>query len=93
MSDDRDGQAKGGVPDTDPRHIDPASDLADLFEAGEFDASIATDADREQLEEFVRRAEAGEFDADAGLEATVRIARALLNEDESGMGADGAREE
>jgi len=42
-----------------------------------------TDDDPEELREFVERAEASEFDlrADPGLEATVRIVRAILDED------------
>ena len=41
-----------------------------------------TSVDREQLREFLRRAEAGEFGrADPGLTATVRIVRSLLDED------------
>jgi hypothetical protein len=67
-----------GAPDSDPRHIDPAGDLADAVEDGEFDISLAEDQDHEDLREFVERAEAGEFGADPGLEATVRIARSLL---------------
>lgn len=76
--DDRDGDC---VPDSDPRHLDPAGTMADLVESGEFDISLADEQDREELREFVARAEAGEFDpVDPGLEATVRIARALLND-------------
>jgi len=74
-----DGQDGDGVPDSDPRHIDPASDLADAVEGGEFDILLAEDQDPEELREFIRRAEAGEFGpADPGIEATVRIARSLL---------------
>ena len=72
---------EAGVPDTDPRHIDPAGDIADLFESGEIDVdSIDVQNDPEELREFVERAEAGEYDlrADPGLEATVRIVRTLL---------------
>ncbi|AEN07964.1 hypothetical protein Halar_0029 (plasmid) [halophilic archaeon DL31] len=76
-----DGHDADGVPDSDPRHLDPAVDMADLVEGGEFDIVLAEDQSREELEEFVRKAKAGEFDpVDHGLEATVRIARALLNE-------------
>ena len=73
MTDDADG-----IPDSDPRHLDPAGDIADLVESGEFDIDLADDQDPEELREFVERAEAGEFGADPGLEATVRIARSLL---------------
>ena len=77
---DEDGD-EAGVPDSDPRHIDPAGDIADLFESGEIDVDgIDVQNDPEELREFVERAEAGEFDlrADPGLEATVRIVRTLL---------------
>ena len=86
MSDDTDEDGSPGVPDSDPRHIDPAGDIADLFESGEIDVDgidvdgIDVQNDPEELREFVERAEAGEFDlrADPGLEATVRIVRTLL---------------
>jgi len=78
MTDEEDG-----VPDSDPRHLDPAGDIADAVESGEFDIELAEEQSKAELREFVRKAEAGEFDlrADPGLEATVRIARALLEED------------
>jgi len=76
---DPEGNPTGeGLPDTDPRHLDPAADLVEAFERGEIDAELTEDADREDLREFVRRAEAGEFDAGPGLEAAVRIVRSLL---------------
>ena len=80
MTDPEDGQDGDGVPDSDPRHIDPAGDLADVVESGDMDIELADAQDAEELREFVERAEAGEFDlrADPGLEATVRIARAML---------------
>jgi hypothetical protein len=89
MTDD-DPEEDAGVPESDPRHFDPAGDIADLVESGEFDIDLAEDQDAEELREFVRKAEAGEFDlrADPALEATVRIARALL-EDEPGDGGTG----
>jgi hypothetical protein len=71
---------EAGVPDTDPEHLDPAGDLADAVEGGELEMGLAPDADREELREFLRKAERGEFDADPGLEAAVRIVRALLEE-------------
>jgi hypothetical protein len=73
-----------GVPDSDPRHIDPAADLADAVESGAFDIELADDQDEAEFREFLERAEAGEFEADPGLEATVRIVRSLL--DDSGDG-------
>jgi len=82
LHDDTDGEPEdAGVPDSDPRHIDPAGDIADAVESGEFDIQLAEDQSREELEEFVRKAEAGEFDlrADPGLEATVRIVRSILD--------------
>ena len=69
-----------GVPDSDPRHLDPAGHMADLVESGTVDMQLDDDADREELEEFLARAEAGEYDADPGLEATVRIVRSLLDD-------------
>ena len=77
-----DGRDGDGVPDSDPRHIDPAGDLADLVESGDMDIELADGQDAEELREFVERAEAGEFDlrADPGLEATVRIVRAMLDD-------------
>ena len=77
-----DGRDGDGVPDSDPQHIDPAGDLADLVESGDMDIELADGQDAEELREFVERAEAGEFDlrADPGLEATVRIVRAMLDD-------------
>lgn len=75
MNDDRDG-----VPDSDPRHIDPAADIADAIEDGELSGMrLGSDADRDELEEFIERAESGEFGAEPSVEAMVRIARALLD--------------
>ena len=79
MTDESDGA--DGVPDSDPRHLDPAGDIAELVESGGFDIDRADDQNPEELREFIRRAEAGEFGADPGVEATVRIARAILDED------------
>jgi hypothetical protein len=68
-----------GVPDSDPRHLDPAGDIADLVESAEFDISLDDDQDPKELREFVDAVERGEYDpVDPGLEATVRIARSLL---------------
>jgi len=69
------------VPETDPRHIDPAGDLADAVESGDLDLSLADDQDAEDLREFVEAAESGELGPiDPGLEAQVRIVRALLDD-------------
>jgi len=76
---EHDDHDEPGVLDSDPRHIDPAGDVADLIESGEFDIELADDQDVSDLREFVECAEAGEFgDTDPGLEATVGIARAML---------------
>jgi hypothetical protein len=80
--DERDDETDDvGTPDTDPRHIDPAGDLADAVETDELEISLADDQDADELREFVERAEAGEFGpVDPGLEAQVRIARSLLDD-------------
>jgi len=83
MTDDERDADAGDVatPDTDPRHIDPAGDLADAVETGDLEVSLADDQSVDELREFVERAEAGEFDpVDPGLEAQVRIARSLLDD-------------
>jgi hypothetical protein len=87
-----DAEDGDGVPDSDPRHIDPAGDLADAVESGEFNIEIDDDQDTEELREFVERAEAGEFDlrADPGLEPTVRIARAMLDDVDGDQDAEDA---
>lgn len=84
MSDDStDTDAGAGVPDSDPEHLDPAGDMADLIESGEIDIELADDQSPEELREFVEAAERGELgEVDPGLEATVRIARAMLPDDE-----------
>ena len=85
MTEDDVDPEEDGVPDSDPRHIDPAGDIADLIESGEHDIQLAEDQSEEELREFVRKAEAGEFDlrADPALEATVRIARAILEDSDT----------
>lgn len=67
-----------GVPDSDPRHIDPAGEIADHLEEHVTDVELTGDTDREDLAEFIEAAEAGEFGADPGVEANVRVARVLL---------------
>ena len=93
-AEDREEDAGDGpepVPDSDPRHIDPAGDLADAVESGDLDLSLAEDQDAEDLREFVDAAERGELGpVDPGLEAQVRIARALLADlDDGSDDADG----
>ncbi|WP_245810649.1 hypothetical protein [Halorubrum halodurans] len=42
--DDRgDGAVDAGVPDSDPRHIDPAGDLADAVESGGLELELDED--------------------------------------------------
>jgi hypothetical protein len=77
---DDDPDADAGVPDSDPAHIDPAGDLADLVESGEFDIELEDDQDAEDLREFIDAVERGEIAADPATEATVRIARSLLDD-------------
>jgi hypothetical protein len=72
---------EAGVPDTDPRHLDPAGDLADLVESGELGLSLGDDADREQLRAFIEAVETSDGPVDPGDEAVIRIARELLSDD------------
>jgi hypothetical protein len=77
------------VPESDPRHIDPAGDLADAVESGDLDLSLADDQDAADLRAFVDAAESGELGpVDPGLEAQVRIARALLADVDDDGGED-----
>ena len=81
MTDDVDADAEGPTPESDPRHLDPAGDFADFFEESDVSVSLDDDTDAEELREFVERAEAGELGpADPGLEAVVRITRAVLDD-------------
>ena len=84
--DDHDDAVDAGVPDSDPRHIDPAGDLADAVERGDLELELDEHQDVDELREFLERAEAGEFGADPSIEATVRIVRSLLDD------VDGGRE-
>ena len=62
-----------------PDHLDPAGDVADLVEKNVSGVDLDDDTDAEDLRAFIDAAESGEFGpVDPGLEATVRIARALL---------------
>jgi hypothetical protein len=76
-----DDDTDAGVPDSDPRHLDPAGDLADAVESGEFDIALAEEQNEAELREFLEQVDAGEFEPDPGLEATVRIVRTLLDEE------------
>ncbi len=75
-----DDDTDAGVPDSDPRHLDPAGEIADAVESGQFDIDLAEDQSEEELREFLERVDAGEFEPDPGLEATVRIVRTLLED-------------
>ena len=76
MTDESD---ESGVPDSDPDHLDPAGDVADLVEKNVSGVDLDDDTDAEDLRAFIDAAESGEFGpVDPGLEATVRIARTLL---------------
>ena len=69
----------GGVPDSDPRHLDPAGDLADAAESGDLELELDERQDPEELRTFLDAVDRGEYDpVDPALEATVRIVRALL---------------
>lgn len=91
QSDDgaRDQDQHAGVPDSDPNHIDPAGDLADLLEDQLADAELGEDTDVDDVRAFIGAAERGEFGpADPALEAQVRIARAVLEAADGGAGGD-----
>jgi len=47
-----DDPPNGAVPDTDPRHIDPAGDMAELIESGDVDDHLSAiqDANAEENE-------------------------------------------
>jgi hypothetical protein len=70
------------TPDSDPDHIDPAGDLADLLESGEIDVQLTADQDPGELREFIQHIENSDEPADPGTNATVRMARALLEQTE-----------
>jgi hypothetical protein len=67
-----------GIPDSDPQHIDPAGDVADLLDSGELDVQLSADQDPEELREFIENVKNSDEPADPGTNATVRMARALL---------------
>jgi len=69
-----------GTPDSDPDHLDPAGDVADLLESGEIDVELSADQDPDELREFIQRVEDSDEPADPGTNATVRMARALLEQ-------------
>jgi len=83
----RDQDQHAGVPDSDPDHIDPAGDLADLLEDQLASAELGEDTDADDVRAFVDAAERGELGpADPALEAQVRIARSILEAVDGGEG-------
>jgi hypothetical protein len=67
-----------GVPDSDPDHIDPAGDVADLVEANIDNIKLDENQDVSELREFINSVENSEDPVDPGTVATVRMARAML---------------
>jgi len=72
-----------GTPDSDPKHIDPAGHVADLLESGDVDIELSEDQDPKELREFIESVEESDEPTDPDTNATVRIARAMLESDES----------
>ncbi len=70
------------TPASDPDHIDPAGDLADLLESGELDVQLSADQDPDELRAFIENVETSDEPTDPGTNATVRMARALLEQTE-----------
>jgi hypothetical protein len=70
------------TPDSDPDHLDPAGDVADLLESGEIDVQLSADQDPDELREFIEAVENSDEPTDPGTHATVRVARALLEQTE-----------
>jgi hypothetical protein len=71
-----------GTPDTDPDHIDPAGDIADLLEDGDHDVQLSPDQDKEDLREFIDTVEATDGMSDPGTNAMVRIAKTMLDDED-----------
>jgi hypothetical protein len=69
-----------GTPDSDPDHIDPAGDLADLIESGEHNIQLSEEQDPAELREFIESVENSDSPADPGTNAMVRIARSILTQ-------------
>jgi len=66
--------------DSDPRHLDPGGKVADLVESGDVDIELADDQDPDELRDFIDEVENSDDPVDPGTVATVRIARALLED-------------
>jgi hypothetical protein len=69
-----------GIPDSDPTHIDPAGDVADLLESGDIDVQLSGDQDPEELRDFIQRIENSDEPVDPGTNAAVRMARTILEQ-------------
>jgi hypothetical protein len=70
------------TPDSDPDHLDPAGDVADLLESGEIDVQLSGDQDPDELRAFIQHIENSDEPTDPGTNATVRMARAILEQTE-----------
>jgi hypothetical protein len=66
--------------DSDPRHLDPGGKVADLVESGDVEIDLADDQDPDELRDFIDEVENSDDPVDPGTVATVRIARALLED-------------
>ena len=66
--------------DSDPRHLDPGGKVADLVESGDVEIELADDQDPDELRDFIDEVESSDDPVDPGTVATVRIARALLED-------------
>jgi len=66
--------------DSDPDHLDPAGKVADLVESGDVEIDLADDQDPDELRDFIDEVESSDDPVDPGTVATVRIARALLED-------------
>jgi hypothetical protein len=71
-----------GIPDSDPTHIDPAGDVAELLESGDIDVQLSADQDPEELREFIESVENSDEPTDPGTNAAVRMARTILEQTE-----------
>jgi hypothetical protein len=69
-----------GTPDSDPDHIDPAGDIADLLEEGQHDVQLSPDQDPDELREFIQHIEDSDEPAAPGTNAMVRIAKTMLED-------------
>jgi hypothetical protein len=71
--------------DSDPDHINPAANVADLVENRSDDIELADDQDPAELREFIEAAENGEFGKiGPGLESQIRMVKAVLDGNNGG---------